>query len=426
MLGKRTGPSTMRERARADWPTMARKASGANFAADARAQRDRLRVSMVTPVPSFAVRLVPLFGAFFVWGVLSLSACDAPKKTAEAEASAEPQVASPVVVQRPQERVMQLAVRNAATIEATVQVKVSAQSSGILQDLRVQEGDEVKSGQLLARIKREAQSASVQRARTNLAQAQRELARVSKLAEKGVVGRQELDQAKDRVDLARLDIRDRGRDLANTKVASPIRGVVTQRGVQAGDYVGAGQTLLEITDFSTLVARVHVAERELDRIAVGQPATVVGKAALGRRAQGKILRIAPTVDAATGTVKVTVGLPPQTLAKASDFRPGMYAEVTIRIQQRQGVLSLPKSAVMHEDGRSSVLIHEGGKAKRVSVSLGQRDGDWVELRAGLDASAEVIVAGQQNLKEGASIKIVPAGTEDAALASGTEDEGQLP
>lgn len=378
---------------------------------------------MVTPVTRFVVRLVPLARALTVLSVVALSACDAPKKAPTAEASAETQIASPVVVQRPQKRVMQLAVRSAATIEATVQVKLSAQSSGILQDLRVQEGDQVRRGELLARIKREAQSASVRRAKTNLAQAKRELARVSALAKKGVVGRQELDQAKDRVDLARLDTRDRGRDLANTKVITPIQGVVTQRAMQAGDYVGAGQTLVEITDFSTLVARVHVAERELDRLAVGQPVTVVGKAALGRRAQGKILRIAPTVDASTGTVKVTVGLPPQALSNASDFRPGMYAEVTIKIQERQGVLSLPKSAVLHEDGRASVMVAKEGKAQRMSVSLGQRDGDWVELVAGLDATAQVIVAGQQNLKEGSPLKIVPEGSEDASLAPRAADEG---
>lgn len=380
---------------------------------------------MVTPVFRSVVRLVPLFRALAVLYVLSLSGCDAPKQASTAEASAETPVASPVVVQRPQERVMQLAVRTAATIEATVQVKISAESSGILKDLRVQEGDEVRPGQLLARIKKEAQSASVRRARTNLAQATRELARVSELAKKGVVGQQELDQAKDRVELARLDTRDRGRDLANTKVTTPIGGVVTQRAAQAGDYVGAGQTLLEVMDFSTLVARVHVAERELDRIAVGQPVKVVGKAALGRRAEGKILRIAPTVDAATGTVKVTVGLPAQALSRASDFRPGMYAEVTIMIQERQGVLSLPKSAVLHQDGRASVMVVKGGKAKRVTVGLGQRDGDWVEVQKGLSNVDEVIVAGQQNLKEGAPVKVVPAGTENAAMPASPAKEGQL-
>lgn len=380
---------------------------------------------MVTPAIRFVVRLAPLFRVLALLFVFGLSACDAPKSPPDAQASAETQVASPVLVQLPQERVMQLAVRTAATIEATVQVKVSAEASGLLQDLRVQEGDEVRPGQLLARIKREAQSASVRRAKTSLAQAKREFARVLALSKKGVVGQQELDQAKDRVDLARLDISDRGRDLANTKVTTPIGGVVTQRAAQAGDYVGAGQTLLEIMDFSTLVARVHVAERELDRIAVGQPVKVVGKAALGRRAEGKILRIAPTVDAATGTVKVTVGLPPQALASASDFRPGMYAQVTIKIQERQGVLSLPKSAVLHEEGRASVMVAADGVAKRVTVELGQRDGNWVEVQKGLSVTDEVIVAGQQNLKEGAPIKIVPPGNENAAPPALAPKEGQL-
>lgn len=347
----------------------------------------------------------------------TLGACDRPEpKEQEAKEENKPVTEQPVVVAQLASRPMKLEIKNAATIEALRMVKLSAEATGIVQDLRVQEGDSVKAGQRLARIKQEAQSASVRRAQTNLAQAKRELARISALAKKGVVGRQELDQAKDRVDLAQMDIRDRGRDLANTKVTTPIKGVVTQRAVQAGDFVGAGATLLEITDFSTLVARVYVAERELDRIAVGQPVQVEGKAALGRKAKGRILRIAPTVDAATGTVKVTVALPPQSLNKATDFRPGMYAEVTIKISERQGVLALPKSAVSYENGNASVMLAQEGVAKRVSVTLGQRDGDWVELRGGIQAQDQVIVAGQQNLKDGAKIKVVPPNTDGIAKA----------
>lgn len=368
-----------------------------------------------------------VLGAVLLGANLVSAGCDRPPdKTEATPADSEEISAQPVAVSGPKARVMTLEIRSAATIEALRKVQLSAEASGILKDLRVEEGDEVKAGQRLAKIKQEAQSASVRRAKANLTQAKRELARISALAQKGVVGRQELDQAKDRVDLARMDTKDRGRDLANTKVSSPIKGVITQRMAQAGDFVGAGATLLEVTDFSTLVARVYVAERELDRIAVGQPVQVVGKAALGRHAQGKIIRIAPTVDAATGTVKVTVGLPPQSLGKASDFRPGMYAEVTIKIAERQGVKALPKSAVSYEDGNTSVMVVKDGVAKRIPVTLGQRDGDWVELRGGLTATDQVIIAGQQNLKEGAKVKIVPAGTDGMDKGSSKPLEKQAP
>lgn len=373
-------------------------------------------------------------GGFFLRGVLVCglcigSACDGSKKEGGEQALQEPTIAveteHPVELAHPEPRVMNVEVRSAATIEALRQVKLSAEASGQLKDLRVQEGDGVRAGQILAQIKQEAQNASVRRARTNLAQARRELARISQLAKKGVVGRQELDQAKDRVKIARLDIRDRGRDLANTKVASPIKGVVTKRSVQPGDFVGAGTMLLEITDFSTLVARVHVAERELDRLAVGQPVQVAGKAALGRQAAGKVLRIAPTVDASTGTVKVTVGLPPQSLARNTDFRPGMYAEVIIKIKERQGVLSLPKSAVIYEDAKSFVILAKDGLAKRQPVQLGQRNRDWVEITGGLTAEDQVVVAGQQNLKDGAKLKVMLAKSDGFDQAAPVPAENKL-
>lgn len=352
-------------------------------------------------------------GCVSVWLVLALGACDRPGEAADQEKQESQEREYPVVVRKLEQRSMRLAVRSAATIEAERKVELSAEASGILMDLRVQEGDPVRSGQLLARIKKEAQAASVQRARTNLAQAKREFDRVSKLAKQGVVGQQELDNARDRVQLARLDSRDRGRDLKNTTVKAPIEGVVTRRVQQAGTFVSAGSPLLEITDFSTLVARVYVPERELDRVAVGQSAQVVGKAALGRKASGRVLRISPVVDSATGTVKLTVGLPPQSLKKATDFRPGMYAEVTIAIRERPTVPAIPKSAVLYEDAASFVMVAREGIARRIPVLLGQREGDWVELREGLTPEDALIVAGQQNIKDGSHIKIVEAGNESA-------------
>lgn len=345
--------------------------------------------------------------------ILVLGACDRSSEAVDPKAQESQEREYPVVVQKLQARPMRLAVRSAATIEAERKVQLSAEASGILQDLRVEEGDVVSSGQLLARIKKEAQAASVQRARTNLAQAKREYARVSQLAKQGVVGQQELDNARDRVQLARLDSRDRGRDLKNTTVKAPIEGVVTRRVQQAGAFVSAGSPLLEITDFSTLVARVYVPERELDRIEVGQSAQVEGKAALGRKASGRVLRISPVVDAATGTVKLTVALPPQSLKKSSDFRPGMYAEVTIAIRERPTVPAIPKAAVLYEDAASFVMVAREGVARRIPVVLGQREGDWVELREGLGPEDTLIVAGQQNIKDGSHIKIVEAGNESA-------------
>src|SRR5690606_36479765 len=106
-------------------------------------------------------------------------------------------------------------------------------------------------------------------------------------------------------------VRDRSREIKNTNIVAPFAGTITERFVAEGAFVSNGAKVLSITDFDSLVARVYVPEKELDRLRLGQSAEVIGKAAKGRRGTGKVERIAPIVDASTGTVKVTVSLPPE-------------------------------------------------------------------------------------------------------------------
>ncbi|EDM78209.1 membrane fusion protein [Plesiocystis pacifica SIR-1] len=316
--------------------------------------------------------------------------------------------ATPVLLATVAKGTIEGKIRAASTIEAEMQVTVHAESTGRVTSLALEEGDAVERGQTLARIRRDAQSSSVDRANKGLVNAQREYDRVAELYAKGIASQSELDTAENNLELAKLDKRDRRRDLANTTVVAPFDGIITQRFVDEGGFVGSGNQVFEITDFDTLVARVYVPERELDRIAVGQDAAIVGKAAKGREGVGQVKRIAPIVDATTGTVKVTIGLPAALSEGGKGFLPGMYAEVTLTTEVHADIPVLPKPALVYEEEQTFVFIAEGDRAKKVLVETGLANEDFVEVLSGIEAGATIIVAGQAGLKDGGLIEEVDA------------------
>lgn len=362
-------------------------------------------------------------------GALAASAagalgCDASaggpeKKKTEEEVALQP---TPVVVGEVVRGAITATISAASTIEAERQVTVHAESTGRLVDLNIEEGDLVKAGQLLARIRFDAQASSLVRANTSLAKAQADFERAERLYGERVIGEEEFLRAKNTLEVAQLDLSDRTREMKNTKVTAPFTGTVTQRSATEGGFVTNGAQLLQITDFSTLVARVYVPEKELDRISVGQEAQVVGKAARGRQGVGKVKRISPTVDAGSGTIKLTVSLP-QELAGPQGFLPGMYAEVTLTVDHREDVALVPKGAVIHDEEQTYVFVADGDKARRVHVELGLQDAERAEIRKGAAPGDAIIVAGHTGLKDGAAIVRVDAQGKPLVAAVEAKKEG---
>jgi membrane fusion protein (multidrug efflux system) len=122
--------------------------------------------------------------------------------------------------------------------------------------------------------------------------------------------------------------------------------------------------------------------------------------------EGRVERISPIVDQASGTVKVTVAMEPR-----AGFRPGSFVRVEIRTDTKNDAIVIPKRALVEEDGQNYVYIASNDSAKRTKVELGYiREGN-VEIRSGVAAGQRVVVAGQGALKEGGKIKVLSPQTE---------------
>lgn len=363
-----------------------------------------LAVSLTVSLAVSSRARVPLLALALAAGCDARAARDGKEGEKKDEQKEQP---TPVVVGVVERGSIVSTISTASTIEAERQVTIHAESTGRLVDLTVEEGDQVKKGQIIARIRFDAQSNSLVRANTSLEKARIDFKRAEDLFNQKVIGEEEYLKARNALDVAELDLSDRSREMRNTKVTAPFDGTITQRKVTAGAFVNNGAELLTIVDFSTLVARVFVPEKQLDRVQVGQAAEVVGKAAKGRRGEGKVLRIAPTIDASTGTVKVTVAMPPAPSA-TQGFLPGMYAEVTLTTDSRSDVLLVPKSAVVRDEEQTYLFTLQGDATagftgKKVRVETGLTDPERIEIVKGLGAGEPVILAGQTGLKDGAKV-----------------------
>lgn len=353
--------------------------------------------------------------------VLLAGGCDRARAESDGAAEEEVEQKTPVVAQQVTRGSIEQALTAASTIEAEKMVTVHAESTGRLISFNLEEGDTLKAGASVGRIKYDSQAATLDRATTSLEKAKRDLEIVERLHKQGHASDDELAAAELTYKTASLDVGDSKRNIRNTRVTAPFGGTVTERFVTKGAFVSAGAQLITITDFDTLVARVYVPERELDRLAVGQPALVQGKAARSRQGQGTIKRIAPVVDATTGTVKVTVGLPAELAGGEKGFLPGMYAEVRLTTERKDDVILVSKRALVREDEAVFVFtVQPDDTAKRVKIELGLEDAERAEVLSGLAEGDEVVVTGQAGLSDGGKIALVDASGEPAGGSDGSE------
>jgi len=292
--------------------------------------------------------------------------------------------------------------RFSTNLEAESDVEVYSQAARRVTELLVEEGDRVRAGELLLRLQDEEQRAELRRVESQLAKARREYERQQNLFARELISEQAMNDATYEVEQLEIALEDARRNLSYTEVRAPIGGTVTARYVNVGDQVTVNEHLFDIVDFDTIVARVFVPERELDRLAVGQAARLFSDSLGGGDHTGEVIRIAPIVDPRSGTVKVTVGIP-----RNQGLLPGMYVEVELVTAVHEDALLLPKRAVVYDENRAFVFRVTGDdRAERVEVEVALEDAEQVEPAPGapLEVGDAIVVAGQAGLKDGAPVR----------------------
>ena len=293
------------------------------------------------------------------------------------------------------------------------EISVSPEASGLrVSEVRVEEGQRVAAGEVLAvlddtllRTQVTQAMASLSEAEANSDLARADLRRAQELASRDVGSRQALDQrvasaraAEARVASARgrldeLDVR-----LAQTRVLAPDAGVVSRRSVLPGATAVAGQEAFRILRQGRLEVEARVTEMSLGTVAAGQRATVI--AGDGSTGEGTVRLVAPTVDAATRLGRVLVSLPGDTR-----LRPGMSARVEIEAGSASGVV-VPVRALTFRDGAARVaVVGPDGRIDLRTVTVGAIRGGEAEVTSGLGTGERVVSSGAGFLAGGDLVRI---------------------
>jgi RND family efflux transporter MFP subunit len=310
-------------------------------------------------------------------------------------------------------------------IAAWQEAVVGAEAGGLrLTEVLVNVGDQVKRGQLLARLQSETVAADVAQTRAAIAEAQAMLAEAQANAERarqlqasGAISAQQIHQyltveqtSRARMQSLRAKLQADELKLAQTRVLAPDDGVISARIATVGAVVQPGQELFRLIRQQRLEWRAEVPADQLSRIEPGMKATLTP--AGGAPVTGTVRMVAPTVDPATRNAIVYVDLPAGSAARAGMFARGEFSLGTAR------ALTLPQSAVVLRDGFAYVFrIGADGKVTQTKVSVGRRVGDRIEITGGLDPDARVVAAGAGFLADGDLVRVVDAPGKAAAAAA---------
>lgn len=317
-----------------------------------------------------------------------------------------------VVVTPVQRDVVELVVAS-GRIRAIRESVVGAESAGIVESVGVAEGDSVKAGQLLGRLRpgetdaRLAQSlASTRAAETTLRgeeslleAAQRELKRARELAERRLVPIAELDDAESaerlqraKTESARARLEEAQAEVARVRpefgkreVRAPFDGVVIERLVQPGTAVTSSTGWFAIAEMSATEIYVETDENNLGRLEVGQSAIAVAPAYPDKPFEAQLTQVGPNVDSERGVVGLRLrarSLPPFIL-------PNMTIDVNIDVRRVDGGLALPASAVSLRGPPHVLELTDGDRLQLREVTILGRNPEWVAVQ-GLEAGVRVL------------------------------------
>jgi membrane fusion protein, multidrug efflux system len=347
--------------------------------------------------------------------VLLLSTASCKDGNAEVEKAATDEVtAIPVEVQGIERGDVAAVYSGTAAMEPEHEAEVVAKVTGQVMALRVEEGQHVKAGDLLARLDGDRLRLQVQRARANLAKLERDLSRQRELQAKGLVSNESIERAEYDIASLKADLDLAELDLSYTEIRSPFDGVITQRHIKVGNTVNVNDPLFHLTDLDPLVAYLHVPEREFSKLHPGQEAQLRVDALTGQQFSGHIARISPVIDAATGTFKVTV--------EASDssgaLKPGMFARFEVVYDMRRDAILIPRAAIVEDEANQTVFIVQDEVAHRRTIRTGLTNGPMIEVLEGLEGDESIVTIGQSGLRDGGKVRVVGADTPNTAPTRG--------
>lgn len=304
------------------------------------------------------------------------------------------------------------------TVAAHTTSLVASEVEGLVVELRAREGDTVRRGQTIARLRRqnlelrldEAQ-AQLKEAEARLDLAARSLERSRGLADSGVISQQQLDDAvseaaawEGRVEANKAEIARLEDDLSRTTITAPFDGAVVAEHVDVGEWVGVGDPVVEMVSLIDLEVVSAVPEQYFAAIQRGDTVRVTFEALPYLELEGTVSAIVPRADARARTFPVKARIQNPDL----EVGVGMLARVAFPVGRPQPATIVPKDALVGRRGEEAVfVIGDDDTVQRVPVTTGAASGVWVAVESGVEPGQKVVVRGNERLRPGQKVSGEP-------------------
>ena len=290
------------------------------------------------------------------------------------------------------------------TIRATRGVELSSEESGEIIAINVTSASQVVAGELLITLNDQIEQASKQRQIANLELAQLLFERDRKLVKQKSIPQSQYDRSKADLDSAKAQLAETEARLDNKRINAPFAGTIGIIHVKVGDYVEPGAKITTLQDLSELEIDFTVPERHYPSLRPGLDISVRSSALPGSELHATLQALDSRVESSTRNLLLRAQLD-----NSSGLLPGMFAELTIDLDNPISLVTVPETAVSYSlHGNIVYVIEDEGESLTVTpriVTLGDSRDGRIAILHGIDAGETVVSAGQNKLYRGASVVI---------------------
>jgi membrane fusion protein (multidrug efflux system) len=315
----------------------------------------------------------------------------------------------------------QPSVKSVGSVTAVQGVDITAEVTGKVVEVAVEDGAEVEAGQTLVQLDADGLRAELRGARAEARLAEIELERQQRLRRQNANSEADVDRAESELEQARAAV-DRVRsELDKKTIEAPFAGRLGIIEVDAGQFVDIGEPIVTLQTLDPINVDFTLPQQELARVRLGQPVRAEADAFSDRAFEGEVRAISPKVNQQTRNVAVRGRL----ANPEGRLRPGMFVDVAVQLPTQENVITLPQTAVTYNPyGDSVFLINESDgpdgetqlTVERKFIRTGANRGDQVQILEGVNEGDRVVTSGQLKLRNGSKVKIAE-GPEPANEAS---------
>lgn len=284
-------------------------------------------------------------------------------------------------------------------VRAAKSIEVSTDASGIVDTIAFRSGQQVAAGQILVKLRSDSIKSALDKANIALKIDTKNYERSKTLLPHHYISQSDIDTLVANIDKDKADVKQQQALLAQLEIKAPFSGWLGIRQVELGQYLPAGQAIVDLEALDNVYVDFDVPERYISKVSVNDAITVTVDSYPKKVFTGKVIALAHAIDSKSRTLKVRA----QVVNQTQQLLTGMSVNVVMGNQQGQQLI-IPQSALNYSPkGTGVYVIDDKNTAHWRPVVVGERQQNLVSVAKGVKAGEKIVIAGQQKLHEGSQI-----------------------